>query len=148
MDRQRLLQVLEKYRRHHASRPVLIVEDDAPARQLLHQMLARDGWPVVEAADGRAALRQLEKNAPGLILLDLMLPEMDGFQFLEELRRHEEWRQIPVVVVTARDLTAEDQRWLSGCVEKVLQKGTYQREELLGHVRDLLASAARPAGVG
>jgi signal transduction histidine kinase/DNA-binding response OmpR family regulator len=148
VDRHRLLQILKRYRRHHASQPILIVEDDPLARQLLHQMLARDGWPVAEAGDGRAALRQLEQNPPALILLDLMLPEMDGFQFLEEMRRHEAWRQIPVVVVTARDLTAEDQRWLSGCVERVLQKGSYQREELLGHVRDLLAARARPAGVG
>jgi hypothetical protein len=80
---------------------------------------------------------------PQLILLDLMMPEMDGFQFVAELRKHEEWRTIPVVVVTAKDLTPEDRLRLSGYVETVLQKGAYGKEDLLSEVRDLIDSHAQ-----
>ena len=78
--------------------------------------------------------------SPGLILLDLMMPEMDGFEFVVELHRHEAWRAIPVVVVTANELTTEDRRRLNGYVEKILQKGTYTRDALLREVGDLVAA--------
>ena len=84
IDRERLLAVLARYRR---DRPVLIVEDDAPLRELLRRMLEREGYTVVEAEHGRAALDRLREGAPGVILLDLMMPVMDGFEFLAELRR-------------------------------------------------------------
>jgi CheY-like chemotaxis protein len=91
------------------------------------------------------ALERLIEQRPELILLDLMMPEMDGFQFLEEVRTHEEWRSIPIVVVTAKDLTEEDHRRLSASVARVLQKGLYSREEMLREVRDLVA--ARVQGI-
>ena len=71
----------------------------------------------------------------------LMMPEMDGFEFVEDFRRHEAWRHIPIVVVTSKDLTADDHQRLNGYVEKVLQKGAYTRESLLREVRDLVASS-------
>jgi CheY-like chemotaxis protein len=76
-----------------------------------------------------------------VILLDLMMPEMDGFEFVAELRRHESWRAIPVVVITARDLSREDRERLNGHVEKILQKGTYDRDQLLAEVRELVAQS-------
>lgn len=78
-----------------------------------------------------------------MILLDLMMPEMDGFEFVEELRKQEEWRSIPIVVVTAKDLTEVDRLRLNGYVEKILQKGAYSRDELLRKVRDLVAACVR-----
>jgi CheY-like chemotaxis protein len=68
------------------------------------------------------------------------MPEMDGFGFIVELHRHPEWRTIPIVVITAKELTSEDRRRLSGSVEKVLLKGAYSREELLNKVRDLVSA--------
>jgi CheY-like chemotaxis protein len=144
IDRDRLAAVLKKYRR---DLPVLVVDDDADLRRRLCRLLEQDGYKVVEAEHGRDALALLSDMAPGLILLDLMMPEMDGFEFVTELRRHESWREIPVIVITARDLTAEDRRRLNGCVEKVLQKGTYSRDGLLAEVRELVtASIARRRG--
>ena len=116
------------------------------AREILRRMLESDGWSVVEAANGREALDCLEKGCPGLIVLDLMMPEMDGFEFLRELQQHEEWRSIPIVVVTAKDLSAEDRMFLNGsmmltgCVRRVFHKGGFTREDLLREVRDLLAA--------
>ena len=77
----------------------------------------------------------------GLILLDLTMP-MDGFAFIAELRQREDWRTIPIVVMTAKDLTPEERQWLHGSVAKVLQKGAYSRADLLGEVRRLAASCA------
>jgi signal transduction histidine kinase/CheY-like chemotaxis protein len=147
IDRDRLLSVLHKYRKQAAVPPVLIVEDDDDLRQLLRRMIAREGAEVAEARNGRAALEQVAAERPGLILLDLMMPEMDGFQFIHELRKREEWRDIPVVVLTARDLTEEDRRKLDGAVEKVLQKAAYTREDLLRTVRDLVTQAATEQAV-
>ena len=100
---------------------------------------ARDaGWTVTQAENGRVALAQMASTMPDLILLDLMMPEMDGFAFLDELRKKPEYATVPVVVVTAAELTEEDHRRLNGGVEMVLQKTSYSREELLDQLRDLV----------
>jgi CheY-like chemotaxis protein len=138
IDRERLVTVLKQHRR---DRPVLVVDDDAEVRQLLRRMLESEGFAVVEAENGRVALERLRGEPPSLILLDLMMPEMDGFEFVAELRRDEGWRAIPVVVITARDLSRDDRERLNGHVEKILQKGTYDRDQLLAEVRELVAQS-------
>jgi CheY-like chemotaxis protein len=92
-------------------------------------------------------LERVAACRPELILLDLMMPEMDGFDFIEELRRRKGWGSIPIAVITAQDITAEDRLRLSGYVEKILEKGAYSREELLREVRDLVLASARHKGV-
>jgi GAF domain-containing protein/CheY-like chemotaxis protein len=138
IDRERLVAVLGKYRR---DRPVLVVDDDVEVRQLLRRMLEPAGYAVVEAENGRVALKHLREGPPSVILLDLMMPEMDGFEFVAEFRRHEDWRGVPIVVITAKDLTHEDRERLNGYVQKILQKGAYGRDELLAEVRDLVAAS-------
>jgi len=138
IDRERLVTVLKQHRR---DRPVLVVDDDAGLRQLLRRMLEPEGYAVVEAENGRVALERLRDVSPSVVLLDLMMPEMDGFEFVTELRRHEGWRAIPVVVITARDLSLEDRERLNGYVQKILQKGTHGREQLLAEVRELVAAS-------
>jgi CheY-like chemotaxis protein len=104
---------------------------------------------VDEAADGRAGLAQVAARRPALILLDLMMPEMDGFVFVDELRRNADWRELPVVVVTAKELTDEERQRLNGHVERVIQKGRQSRQDLLAEIRDLVAQVRRqqrPAG--
>ena len=84
-----------------------------------------------------------------MILLDLMMPEMDGFEFVAEFRRHEAWRAIPIIVITAKDLTREDRERLNGYVQQILQKGAHGRDELLAEVRELVATERRaPAAEG
>jgi CheY-like chemotaxis protein len=138
IDRERVVGVLKKYRR---DLPVLVVDDDAALRQLLRRMLEPEGFTVVEAENGRVALERLRDVAPSVILLDLMMPEMDGFEFVAEFRRHEAWRAIPIVVITARDLSREDHERLNGSVQKILQKGANGRDQLLAEVRELVASS-------
>jgi CheY-like chemotaxis protein len=143
IDRGRLLALLRRYQRHQPSHPILVVDDDSLIRQMLRQMLEREGYAVVEADHGQQALVRVAEQVPELILLDLLMPEMDGFQFVEELYTHEEWRSIPIVIVTARDLTEEDRLRLNGYVEQILQKGMYSREALLAEVRQLVATRLR-----
>ncbi len=141
----RLAVILQKYKCAHPPCPVLVVEDDAEIRKLLRRRLEKEGWAVAEAENGRVALERMAENRPELILLDLMMPEMDGFQFLEEVRKQEGWRSIPVVVVTAKNLTPEDRLVLSGSVTQILEKGAYSQEELLREIRDLVAACVRPS---
>jgi GAF domain-containing protein/CheY-like chemotaxis protein len=138
IERDRLVTVLQKYRR---DLPVLVVDDDAGVRQLLRRMLEPEGYTVLEADNGLAALECLRDVSPSVVLLDLMMPEMDGFEFVAEFRRHDRWRTIPIVVVTAKDLSQEDRERLNGSVEKILQKGAHDAEALLAEVRDLVASS-------
>jgi CheY-like chemotaxis protein len=141
VDRNRLLAILERYRR--AGLSVLVVDDDPLIRELMRRTLEKEGCLVAEAENGRVALERVRERAPGLILLDLIMPEMDGFAFLLELRRQDAWRTIPVVVVTAKTLTAEERERLNGQVLQVLEKDARTRDLLLEDVRDMVRARAR-----
>jgi CheY-like chemotaxis protein len=96
---------------------------------------------VLEAENGRVALERLADAQPQLLLLDLMMPEMDGFELAARLRTLPEWRQLPIIVVTARDLSSDDRARLNGSVVAVLQKGAYGAQELLAEVRHAIAGS-------
>jgi signal transduction histidine kinase/CheY-like chemotaxis protein len=142
VDRARLSQILKKYTCANPPCPVLLVEDDVATRAVTRNILEKEGWKVSEAENGKVALQKMEEERPTLILLDLMMPEMDGFEFADCVRQHPEWRSIPIVVLTAKDLTAEDRQRLDGSVETILQKRSDSREALLAQVRDLVANCA------
>ncbi len=141
IDWDRFANVLQKYEQALVPHRILIIEDDEAMRALLARRLEKDKWTVVEAANGRTALEQIQKMPPDLILLDLMMPEMDGFQFLEELRKRADWRSIPIIVLTAKDLSSQDHQRLTGSVQKILQKGAYSRDDLFNQVHDLIAAS-------
>ena len=143
VDRDRLVTVLDKYRSRSVAGPVLVVEDDDDTREAVHRALAHGGWQVAEANNGRVALQRLAEVKPAAVLLDLTMPEMDGFEFLDEMRKNAEWADVPVVVLTAKELTPEDRARLNGHVEKVLSKGSVGQEEILQEVRRLVAVHAR-----
>ncbi|MBF0226012.1 MAG: response regulator [Desulfobacterales bacterium] len=140
VDRDGLLAILKKYRADMVSGHVLIVEDDASTRDMLRRIITKEGWNVVEAENGRIALEQVTKNLPSLILLDLMMPEMDGFAFIEEFRKLKDSRSIPIVVITAKDLTQEDRNQLDGHVKRIIQKGDYTSENLLNELCILISA--------
>ena len=98
--------------------------------------------------NGRAALECMEECEPALILLDLMMPEMDGFEFLDAIRKIDSWRSIPIVVVTADNLETEERLNLNGQVRAILQKGAYSCETLLCQVRNLVAAGIQTSGSG
>ncbi len=135
IDRRRLLAVLNKYHGKRSSRHVLVVEDDPAMREMLCRMLTSEEWTVAEAENGLAALKSITHCRPSLIILDLKMPVMDGFEMIAELRKHEDWRKIPVVVVSAKELTPEDRQRLQGHVMKILQKGDFGRDSLMSEVQ-------------
>jgi CheY-like chemotaxis protein/anti-sigma regulatory factor (Ser/Thr protein kinase) len=119
---------------------LLLVDDDGDGRAIMRNSLAGERWTVTEAENGRVALDRMKQAVPDAIVLDLMMPEMNGFEFLTELRARPEWRAVPVVVVTARDLTDTDRRRLSGTVERVIQKSGHGGDDLLREVGEALAA--------
>lgn len=139
VDRERLGVILHRIVGPGARR-VLVVDDDDIIRRGVLQALEKEGWKVGEAENGRVGLERLGEALPDVIVLDLMMPEMDGFEFLDELRKRAEWRHIPVVVVTSKDLTEEDHRRLNGEVERVLQKDAPTRDDMLREVSATLAA--------
>jgi CheY-like chemotaxis protein len=136
IDRAQLAALLQKYRPQASAGRVLVVEDDRASREILVRLLENEGWSVTQAENGRIALERMAATQPELILLDLLMPEMDGFGFVRELRKVEAWRTVPVVVVTSKDLTEEDHLQLNGHVRMILEKGAYSRTELLREILD------------
>jgi signal transduction histidine kinase/DNA-binding response OmpR family regulator len=128
---QRLVPVRDGY--------ILIVEDDEALRELLQRTLIEEGWSVRIAETGRAALDLIEQSRPGLILLDLRIPEIDGFDVIASIRSRPEFVRVPITVMTALDLGREDWERLTGRVEQVIQKGLYSRNRLMREVRRLAA---------
>jgi signal transduction histidine kinase/DNA-binding response OmpR family regulator len=144
VNRGRLSRLLKKYTCGSPPCAVLVVDDDPAARARTRIILEKEGWRVGEAENGRVALECMERERPVLILLDLAMPEMDGFEFADRVRRHPEWRSIPIVVVTSQDLSTAERRRLNGYVETILQKAGDSPEALLHQVRDLLGDYGAP----
>ena len=141
IDRERLIEVVSRLRVAGAPGTVLVVEDDEDQRQLVRTILGARGWTVREATNGRLALDAIAAELPDAILLDLMMPEMDGFELVAALQADTRWRDIPVVVVTALDLTAEDRQRLNGGVEQILSKHAFPPAELMARLGALLGKA-------
>jgi signal transduction histidine kinase/CheY-like chemotaxis protein len=147
IDTGALLRVLGRFRTAEGRSEVVVVDDDPATRDVLRRTLGREGWTVAEAEDGYQALALLERSPPpAVVVLDLMMPGMDGFQVLEAIRRSEAWRDVPVVVVTAKDLTRDELVWLRTNAEEVFHKGSYNRREVIAVVHDLIARGVSVAG--
>ncbi len=114
---------------------ILVVEDDPASSELVTRILQKDGWKIEKASNGREAFACMEASPPSLVLLDLMMPEMDGFELVARLRTHPTLSKIPVLVLTSKMLTPEDHARLNGRVLDVLSKGTTERNDLLEAVR-------------
>jgi len=134
VERKTLIQLLKKYTNALDSY-ILVVDDDESTRRLLARTLKREGWSTVEADNGIQGLLEIEKKPPVLIILDLMMPEMDGFEFLQTLRSKTSAIDIPVVVLTSKDLTSQDRLKLNGGVERILEKGQLNRDRFLDEVK-------------
>jgi signal transduction histidine kinase len=124
----------------HSSNLVMIVDDDEIIRKGETTALKKQGLSVCQAENGKVALEHLERKTPALILLDLMMPVMDGFKFLEHLRNHEKWYSIPVVILTSKVLTAKEQAYLNQHVETIFQKDFYDRGDLILHIHKLVSN--------
>ncbi len=137
-DRKDLIDILAGYWSSTSSNQVLIVDDDLESRNIMARIMKGEKWNVIEAKNGRFAMEQIAKAVPTLIILDLMMPEMDGFQVIEELRKKEAWQAIPVVIMTAKTLTEEDHRLLNGYVKNLVHKTEDDGKGLLAAVNNVM----------
>ena len=138
VDKQKLLITLNKYCRNMQN-PILIIDDDALSRDSLASILRQENFTVIEAENGRVALEYMQTLQPELIFLDLLMPEMDGFEFIEALKKQPHWHKTRIIVITAKDITAQDRQRLNGWVENILQKRNTDNEVLLNDIRHFLA---------
>jgi len=145
IERERLQQVVGRLRAPVAPTRVLLVEDDEVQRESVRSWLGDRQWIVQEAANGREALARLRDSRPDIILLDLMMPEMDGFAVVAALQQESRWCDIPVVVITAHELSEADHKRLNSGVQSVLVKGTFRPAELVERIRRLVSR--RGAGI-
>jgi signal transduction histidine kinase/CheY-like chemotaxis protein/HAMP domain-containing protein len=135
VDRNRLLTLLERYKLDGSGGNVLIVEDDGATRQQMRRIFVSEGWRVREAVNGRAGLQLVQDAIPDLILLDLIMPEMDGFEFVDSLQTLPDVKGVPIVVITGADLTDEDRKRLNGGVEQIIKKSVDGTPTFLDEVR-------------
>lgn len=144
VDWSRLGELMARYRADRDERPVLVVEDDEASREQLVRMLTRDGWRVLAAENGHVALDQVQVEKPAVILLDLMMPEMDGFEFLKHLRRLPGCQEIPVVVVSALDITPAHRAEMNGGIVDIIPKSTTTARDVAAYLRDQLQLTPHP----
>ncbi len=141
IDGKKLETILDKFKPTSSSNLIMVVEDDSGIREMLCRQLKAERWKVIEAENGKEALLKLKNCTPGLILSDLMMPEMDGFELVHRLKQVDRLSSIPVVILTAKTITNQDRQKLHGGVNKIFEKGSYQRSVLFNEVSNLLDKA-------
>jgi signal transduction histidine kinase/DNA-binding response OmpR family regulator len=141
---EQLLSVIAVHAHNKGPGSVLVVEDDPDTREVVRRTLEKENWQVLEAEDGKIGLAKLEETIPEVILLDLMMPEMDGFEFVAEIQRDQRWKDIPIIVVTAKTLSKDELARLQGRVEDVLHKGGRTVDSLLAEVSNKIQLHAMP----
>ena len=138
IDRHTLQRMIGRFRASARPTRILLVEDDALQRERVREWLEGQPWTVQEATNGREALARLHADKPDVILLDLMMPEMDGFAVVAALQKEAGWRDIPVIVITSLDLDAKDRERLNSGIQSVLVKETFRPAELVERIRRLV----------
>src|SRR5262249_47777374 len=135
IDRERLHRLVSRFRAPGPPTCVLLGGDDAGQRERMRGWVEGPQWGLTEGEDGREALKRIQESKPDVILLDLMMPEMDGFAVVAALQKEAGWRDIPVIVITARDLDAKDRARLNSGVQSVLVKERFRPADLVERIR-------------
>jgi len=131
--------------RASAAATVLVVDDDPDARDLIVAMIEDSGYHIQTASNGREAMELIARVRPDALILDLMLPEMDGFEVIHRMSLNSQWRSMPVILLTGRDLSHEERRALDIPTARILQKGTFTRDELLGELGVIISRESEVA---
>lgn len=131
------------FRPHENHASILVVDDDPKAVSLLSALLDAAGYSALRALDGKEAIEMTRHLLPDLILLDLMMPDVSGFDVVDALKGDPRTAQIPIIVVTAKEITAEDRAILNGHVEFIVSKSSFSRESFVNEVRRALKRRKR-----
>jgi PAS domain S-box-containing protein len=146
IDPAQLLPVVRRAIRSDGPTDVLVVDDDPGTREVLRRVLCREGWVVREAENGAAGLDEIARRRPAVVLLDLMMPRMDGFETLRALRQDDMTAELPVVIITSKDLDRQERDWLHANALTVFQKGAYERTRLVETLRRMVEAARSRTG--
>jgi len=130
-------------KKHARESAVLVVDDDSESRNLLRLSLEKEGWLVDEAINGKHAIEAIQNRTPSLILLDLMMPEMDGFEFVDEIKSKHNLADIPIIVLTAMEIDGEIRNKLRGQVQNILVKGAYDKDQLFRKIGEIIGRPDR-----
>jgi signal transduction histidine kinase/DNA-binding response OmpR family regulator len=136
-ERLDLQEAIERAKARNRKR-MLVVDDDQDALDLVREALDGNGFEIRTAMDGRKVIQELEHWNPDIVLLDLMLPELDGFEVVHRMALNPKWKSIPIVLMTARDLTHEERRALGTDHPRMIQKGDFSRDELVAEIHAAL----------
>ena len=144
VDKEALLGVLRRYQER--GHQLLVADDDPNVVELVRQLLEEEGWSVRSAADGQETLEEIARQRPDVLLLDLMMPVMDGFETLQRLRDDPETRNLPVVIITARDLSQQEREELTRNASRIIEKNGLDRERILAELRASLKELQKNVG--
>lgn len=144
VDKEALMHVLQRF--EGRGRQVLVADDDPVVVDLVRQLLEEDGFSVRSAVNGQEALDEIARQRPDVLLLDLMMPVMDGFETLQRLRQNPDTRDLPVVVITAKDLSAQEREELRQNTSRVIEKNGLDRERILRELRESLKEMKEQGG--
>lgn len=122
-----------------ANRKVLIVDDNEADRNWFHELLENMGMDLREAANANDAIQMIRDDLPDLILVDLVMPEIDGFQLVQQIRNEADWQKIPIIIVTAKDLSDEERDRLQGNIQAIIRKDSLEGAELILRLKQILA---------
>jgi DNA-binding response OmpR family regulator len=138
VEREDLIRVVNYCVRKEGIKNILVVDDDADARRLIRMILENDGYNVIEAENGELGLIRMAETNPVLIIVDMLMPGMDGYQFLNEMQKSRVSCSIPVLVITALDQNDLNSYELGARVQGVIQKGAYSIDNILKEVRAII----------
>jgi signal transduction histidine kinase/CheY-like chemotaxis protein len=144
VSREHITQILNKHiARDNRLNKIIVIDDDEDTRKQFKRILEKENCQIFEAVDGAAGIKLLQEVTPDLVFLDLLMPRMDGFEFLEIIRKEVTYLAIPIIVITAKSLDAEDYARLAGKTQQILQKGEYTAEGIKQAVKKAIAAAKK-----
>jgi signal transduction histidine kinase/DNA-binding NarL/FixJ family response regulator len=139
IEKDQLINELRRLEKHFPIYDILIIDDDPQAVELLTQFLSGEGnYMVRKAYGGEEGLSRVNESRPDLIFLDLMMPEVDGFEVIRHLKKSEQTKDIPIIIVSAKELTQEEVEYLSDNIERIMRKGNFTKEDLLRDIKRAL----------
>ncbi|MFC1493214.1 response regulator, partial [candidate division KSB1 bacterium] len=138
VEKNTLLNEIQKISMIKSVQNIMVVDDDTPTRLYIQTILEEMDYAVTTASDGQEALEVMNLKKPDAIILDLLMPVMDGFTVIEKLRQDREKNQIPVIILTAKDISIKDKAKLEGAVRRIVTKGTMKKEDLLHDIKSTL----------
>ena len=148
VEKERLISLARNYVGRKRNQVALVIDDQQDDRMIARSALERIGFEVIEAENGRQGLDKISEKSPDIVILDLMMPEMDGFEFLAQIRGDSKWNKLPVVILTAMDLSLEEKHILNGRVQGLLQKGGEMGQSIRERLRQRVGEIVRVRNQG